>query len=76
MITVEMAHELGYVVVAEGVETQEQLDALLEVGVDQFQGFYLAKPMSVASLIEVLDAPPWLSRFPTSDILQLKLLNQ
>jgi len=38
------AHDLGIKVVAEYVHSQEIFDLLLEMGVDQFQGFYLGEP--------------------------------
>lgn len=37
--------DLGMTVVAEGVETEEQRQMIVECGVDQIQGFYYAKPM-------------------------------
>lgn len=42
---VVMAHGLGLKVLAEGVETQAQLDYLLSVGCDLFQGFYFSRPL-------------------------------
>ena len=45
-----LAHELGMTVVAEGVETQGQMDALEAAGVDAIQGFLLARPMPDAML--------------------------
>ena len=44
--TIDLAHELGYVVVAEGVETQSQAQILLEMGCDMAQGFLLGRPTS------------------------------
>ncbi|OOF27522.1 hypothetical protein BZJ19_01735 [Salinivibrio proteolyticus] len=41
-----MSHQLGIRVVAEGVETQEQLINLQQMGVDEFQGYYFSKPLS------------------------------
>ena len=41
-----MAHQLGIHVVAEGVETREQLISLQQMGVDEFQGYFFAKPLS------------------------------
>ncbi|TVT35270.1 MAG: EAL domain-containing protein [Marinobacter vinifirmus] len=46
-----MAHSLGLSVVAEGVETREQLDLLEELGCDIAQGFYFSKPISAKELI-------------------------
>ncbi len=51
---IAMAHALGKTVVAEGVETIEQLDFLRERGCDVVQGYYLAKPMSAEAIGELL----------------------
>lgn len=41
-----MAHALGLSVVAEGIETGEQRDFLIDLGVKELQGFGLARPMT------------------------------
>jgi EAL domain-containing protein (putative c-di-GMP-specific phosphodiesterase class I) len=41
---VELAHKLGLQVVAEGVETEEELRAVGDMGCDEAQGFLLARP--------------------------------
>ena len=51
-----MAHALGKQVVAEGVETMEQLEFLRERQCDIAQGFYLAHPRNVAETTELLIA--------------------
>ncbi|MGV8967744.1 MAG: putative bifunctional diguanylate cyclase/phosphodiesterase [Cellulomonas sp.] len=43
--TIQMSHQLGLSVVAEGVETAPVLDALVRLGVDVIQGYHLAYPM-------------------------------
>jgi diguanylate cyclase (GGDEF)-like protein len=43
--SIRLAHDLGMRVVAEGVETPEQLDRLGELGCDVVQGFLLARPL-------------------------------
>ena len=43
---VALAHNLGLKVVAEGVETREQLALLRARGCDLIQGYYLGRPMS------------------------------
>jgi len=47
---ITMARHLGLASVAEGVETVEQLDFLMEKGCDVFQGFYFSEPLSQAEL--------------------------
>lgn len=42
---IEMIHRLGMKVVAEGVETKEQLDFLRKHDCDYIQGFYFSKPL-------------------------------
>jgi diguanylate cyclase (GGDEF)-like protein len=42
---IELGHNLGLTVVAEGVEDQATLDALTKVGCDIAQGFHLGRPM-------------------------------
>ena len=44
--TIDLAHNFSLVVVAEGVEDKETLEALTAKGCDQAQGYYIAKPMS------------------------------
>jgi diguanylate cyclase (GGDEF)-like protein len=46
-LTVKLIKELGMTAIAEGVETQEEVDYLREIGCDVFQGFHYSKPISV-----------------------------
>jgi len=48
---VVMAHRLGLRVVAEGVETAEQLTLLAQQGCDVAQGYHIARPMPLAELL-------------------------
>lgn len=43
--TIEMVKKLGLEIVAEGIETKEQLDRMVELGVSFIQGFYFSKPI-------------------------------
>ena len=43
--TVELAHIMGMKVVAEGVELEEQVVLLKEMGCDLAQGFYFSEPL-------------------------------
>ncbi len=51
---IAMAHSLGLTVVAEGVETAEQVAFLRQAGCDIVQGYYFARPMAVPQLTELL----------------------
>jgi EAL domain-containing protein (putative c-di-GMP-specific phosphodiesterase class I) len=51
-----MAHALGKRVVAEGIETIEQLDFLRERRCDLVQGFYLARPLAAAEMTDLLNS--------------------
>ena len=42
---IQMAHELGMMVVAEGIETQLQKDLLQQAGCDFGQGYFFARPL-------------------------------
>lgn len=44
---IQMAHSLGMVSIAEGVETQAQQDFLQAHGCDQIQGYHYARPLTV-----------------------------
>ncbi len=44
--TVSLCHDLGYRVVAEGVETQEALDLVAAAGCDEAQGYIFGQPLS------------------------------
>ncbi len=49
---VRMAMALGMETIAEGVENEEQMDFLKEVGCTKLQGFYFAKPLSMQEILD------------------------
>jgi EAL domain-containing protein (putative c-di-GMP-specific phosphodiesterase class I) len=49
--SIRMAHQLRMRVVAEGIETQEDWDLMRHLGCDFGQGYFIARPMPAASLI-------------------------
>ncbi|WP_076419820.1 EAL domain-containing protein [Colwellia sp. UCD-KL20] len=56
MSTIAMVKNLGLTVVAEGVETSAQLRSLMQNDCDLIQGYYFAKPIPEADLLEFIDA--------------------
>lgn len=56
--TIELAHSLGHVVVAEGVETAETLEMLREMNCDIVQGYLVARPMPRHEFEAFLQHPP------------------
>jgi diguanylate cyclase (GGDEF)-like protein/PAS domain S-box-containing protein len=54
---VTMAHNIGMWVVAEGVETREQVEYLKSIGCDAVQGYFYSKPLPIEELFGYLDDP-------------------
>jgi EAL domain-containing protein (putative c-di-GMP-specific phosphodiesterase class I) len=49
-----LAHNLRLKVVAEGIETEEQLDLLHCLGCDEWQGYLYSKPVSAENFKKLL----------------------
>lgn len=63
---ISMAHGLGIKVVAEGVETIEQLELLRQMGCDEVQGYFISRPVPANEVVHMLSEgrPPianWVS---------------
>ncbi|MET1063938.1 MAG: EAL domain-containing protein, partial [Arthrobacter sp.] len=54
---VGLGHGLGLRVVAEGVETQSQLDAIRAMGSERVQGYLFGKPVEASVLEDLLGVP-------------------
>jgi EAL domain-containing protein (putative c-di-GMP-specific phosphodiesterase class I) len=55
---VTLAHNLGLKVIAEGVETVEQVNLLQFMGVEFGQGFYFSRPVSAEAMAQLLVTKP------------------
>ena len=64
---IEMAHSLGFTVIAEGVETEEQATLLHLLRCEQAQGYLFGRPMPTHELIRLYDASPG-SQGPTPSL--------
>ena len=51
---IQLGHSLGMTVIAEGVETQAQLDCLRELGCDNYQGYLFSRPVPAEQLVAML----------------------
>ncbi len=56
--TISIAHNLGLRVIAEGVESDQQLEFLRSHGCDEIQGYYLDRPAPEADLLRAAGKPP------------------
>jgi EAL domain-containing protein (putative c-di-GMP-specific phosphodiesterase class I) len=52
--TIDLSHNLGRRVVAEGVESEEILQRLDALGCDMIQGFYLSRPVPAGEITKML----------------------
>ena len=56
--TIDLAHRLGAVAVAEGIEDAETMALLARLGCDVGQGYHLGKPQLFSELIATLSTSP------------------
>jgi diguanylate cyclase (GGDEF)-like protein/PAS domain S-box-containing protein len=57
--TIELGHNLGLKIVAEGVEDQATWDALAALGCDIVQGYLLSRPIPASALTQWMCESPW-----------------
>lgn len=57
--TIDLAHNLGLNVVAEGVETAEILDNLSALDCDEVQGYHMCRPVPIDELTRWFGESPW-----------------
>jgi EAL domain-containing protein (putative c-di-GMP-specific phosphodiesterase class I) len=52
---VSLAKQLHLKVIAEGIESLEQYTVMQEMGCDEFQGYYISRPLSAENLVKFLE---------------------
>jgi EAL domain-containing protein (putative c-di-GMP-specific phosphodiesterase class I) len=52
--TIDLAHAMGMLVVAEGVETEQAMALLNVIGADAAQGYFISKPQPIDAMLEFL----------------------
>ncbi|MEA2223046.1 MAG: hypothetical protein QOH83_1422, partial [Solirubrobacteraceae bacterium] len=60
--TIDLAHNLGLTVVAEGAEDEVALDMLAEYGCDSAQGYFFSRPCAAEELTTWLTESPFGAR--------------
>ena len=54
VLLADMLHKMGKRIIAEGVETEEELAMVRQVGIDRVQGYYFSAPMKGDEFLEVV----------------------
>jgi EAL domain len=62
----DLAHGLGMTVVAEGIETQDQIDRLAGLGCDLGQGYFIGEPKPAHEMTDILAVLPRYAAAPVS----------
>jgi len=57
--TIDLAHNLGLKVIAEGVETEDVLQMLKVLNCDMVQGYFVSRPLSRDDFMQWLNDSPW-----------------
>ncbi len=57
--TIDLAHNMGLMVVAEGVEDEATLERLRALGCDMVQGYLLSRPLAAAELVAWMRGSVW-----------------
>ncbi|ACE83723.1 sensory box/GGDEF domain/EAL domain protein [Cellvibrio japonicus Ueda107] len=60
--TIHLAHNLGLTVVAEGVENEELMKRLHDMGCDEVQGYFIGRPMTVNNADQWLVESGWIKQ--------------
>lgn len=55
-VVIDIARDMNFIVIAEGVEKEEQLNVLKELGCDEVQGYFLGRPVSHEKFKELLES--------------------
>ncbi|HEY1752455.1 MAG TPA: GGDEF domain-containing phosphodiesterase [Caulobacteraceae bacterium] len=71
---IELGRRLDIAVLAEGVETREEVEALRVLGCSLFQGFFFARPLPADKFVRRIADPEWLSLIATPAPRQLALV--
>ena len=68
--TIDLAHDLRLKAIAEGVENRGSWDALVALGCDVAQGYYMSRPLPAKEMTRWLYEPSWLNQSPADKMEQ------
>jgi len=59
---IDLGHNLGVQIVAEGVEDETTMNLLIDCGCDEAQGYYFSRPLPGPDVVQWLDTSPYGAR--------------
>ncbi|MCI6715203.1 MAG: EAL domain-containing protein, partial [Lachnospiraceae bacterium] len=54
--SMRMIHDMELKIVSEGIETKEQMETIVNLGIDYIQGYYFSKPLPREQFLEFVSA--------------------
>jgi EAL domain-containing protein (putative c-di-GMP-specific phosphodiesterase class I) len=67
--TIDLAHDLGLKVIAEGVENRAVWDRLVALGCDEAQGYYMSRPLPAEDMSRWFSNSPWAKQKPELELI-------
>ena len=70
-ILVDFVNNQGRTLVCEGVENYDYLERAINMGIDKFQGYHFAKPLSFDEVYNYIDNKAWLPKFDKPEVVEI-----
>ena len=70
-ILVDFVKNQQRTLICEGVENYDYLERAMNMGIEKFQGYHFAKPLSFEELVQYIDTKAWLPKFEKPKVVEI-----